>query len=86
MPGGRPTKSQKWPVTTDVIDNFGAYKKEKYTTDQKGCVRTNQRSLCGKTAYVILDNEVWTCKIDTRGTISSIGAVNAEKTVSVILV
>lgn len=96
----RPSKSQIWPIKSivslnlsnlDVIDHI--------KTDIKGCVRTNKRGLVGKQAYVILgearrgdveivipvESSIWTCEIDSRGTVSSIGSENAEKEVTVIV-
>jgi hypothetical protein len=88
----RPSKSIKWPICSPVTIDFHAPEILKIVTDAKGCARTNQRGLAGKHAYVVLgyciespDIEIWTCIIDSRGTVSSIGAENAGKEVSVIV-
>ncbi len=96
----RPSKSQRWPIRSIVSINLSHSEIIDYIkTDIKGCVRTNKRGFAGKQAYVILggskkvdddivipsETSIWTCEIDLRGTVSSIGAENAGKEVTVIV-
>lgn len=96
----RPSKSIKWPILTDITIDVSELTVCNLTTDAQGSTRTNKRGLEGKQAYIILGecepsskfisipktSDIWTCQINSRGTINSIGSENAGKKVTIVII
>ena len=100
---GRPSKSVLWPKNSDVSIFLKETDIVEYMeTDEKGSVKTNCRGYENKKATVILgvwpiDNDhievpekvlVWTCEINSRGTLSNLtfmGKTYSEERVTVII-